>query len=178
MPIEDVAGAVHALIQEGKVHFGLSEAGAKTIRRAHAVQPVAALQSEYSLLWRGPEDEILPTCEELGIGFVPWSPLGAGYLTGAMDENTRFESADFRANVPRFAPEALKANIALVDSSANGRCARARRRPRSRSLLAQKPWIVPIPGSTKLKRLDENLGALAVALSGGQAGSGILTPVG
>jgi aryl-alcohol dehydrogenase-like predicted oxidoreductase len=168
VPIEDVAGAVKDLIREGKVkHFGLSEAGPKTIRRAHAVQPVAALQSEYSLLWRGPEDEILPTCEELGIGFVPWSPLGAGFLTGAMDANTQFDSTDFRANVPRFAPEALKANLALVDLV----LAWAQRKAATPAqialawLLAKKPWIVPIPGTTKLKRLDEDLGALAVALT-------------
>ncbi len=168
VPIEDVAGAVKGLIREGKVeHFGLSEAGAKTIRRAHAVQPVAALQSEYSLLWRGPEEETLPTCEELGIGFVPWSPLGAGFLTGAIDANTRFDSADFRANVPRFAPEALKANLALVDLVREW----AQRKGAAPAqialawLLAQKPWIVPIPGTTKLKRLDEDLGALAVALT-------------
>ncbi len=168
VPIEDVAGAVKGLIREGKVkHFGLSEAGAKTIRRAHAVQPVAALQSEYSLLWRGPEEETLPTCEELGIGFVPWSPLGAGFLTGAIDANTRFDSADFRANVPRFAPEALKANLALVDLVREW----AQRKGATPAqialawLLAQKPWIVPIPGTTKLKRLDEDLGALAVALT-------------
>ncbi len=168
MPIEDVAGAVKGLIREGKVkHFGLSEAGAATIRRAHAVQPVAALQSEYSLLWRGPEEEILPTCEELGIGFVPWSPLGAGFLTGAMDANTQFDSADFRANVPRFAPEALKANLALVDLVREW----AKRKAATPAqvalawLLAKKPWIVPIPGTTKLKRLDEDLGALAVAFT-------------
>ncbi len=165
VPIEEVAGAVKDLIREGKVkHFGLSEAGARTIHRAHAVQPVAALQSEYSLLWRGPEEEILPTCEELGIGFVPWSPLGAGFLTGAMDANTRFDSADFRANVPRFAPEALKANLALVDLVREW----AKRKNATPAqialawLLAKKPWIVPIPGTTKLKRLDEDLGALAV----------------
>ena len=165
VPIEDVAGAVKDLIREGKVkHFGLSEAGAVTIRRAHAVQPVAALQSEYSLLWRGPEEEILPACEELGIGFVPWSPLGAGFLTGAMDANTRFDSADFRANVPRFAPEALKANLALVDLVREW----AKRKNATPAqialawLLAKKPWIVPIPGTTKLKRLDEDLGALSV----------------
>ncbi len=165
VPIEDVAGAVKELIREGKVkHFGLSEAGAVTIRRAHVVQPVAALQSEYSLLWRGPEDEILPACEELGIGFVPWSPLGAGFLTGAMDANTRFDSADFRANVPRFAPEALKANLALVDLVREW----AKRKNATPAqialawLLAKKPWIVPIPGTTKLKRLDEDLGALSV----------------
>ncbi len=165
VPIEEVAGAVKDLIREGKVkRFGLSEAGAVTIRRAHAVQPVAALQSEYSLLWRGPEEEILPTCEELGIGFVPWSPLGAGFLTGAMDANTRFDSADFRATVPRFAPEALKANLALVDLVREW----AKRKNATPAqialawLLAKKPWIVPIPGTTKLKRLDEDLGALAV----------------
>jgi aryl-alcohol dehydrogenase-like predicted oxidoreductase len=169
VPIEDVAGAVKGLIREGKVkHFGLSEAGGKTIREAHAVQPVAALQSEYSLLWRGPEDEILPTCEELGIGFVPWSPLGAGFLTGAMDANTRFDSADFRANVPRFAPEALKANLALVDLVREW----AKRKAATPAqialawLLAQKPWIVPIPGTTKLHRLQENVGAAAVELTG------------
>ena len=168
VPIEDVAGAVQGLIREGKVgHFGLSEAGAGTIRRAHAVQPVAALQSEYSLLWRGPEVGILPTCEELEIGFVPWSPLGAGFLTGAMDENTRFDSADFRANVPRFAPEALKANLALVDLVREW----ARRKGATPVqialawLLAKKPWIVPIPGTTRARRLDENLGALGVALA-------------
>jgi aryl-alcohol dehydrogenase-like predicted oxidoreductase len=168
VPIEDVAGAVKGLIREGKVtHFGLSEAGARTIRRAHTVQPVAALQSEYSLLWRGPEEETLPTCEELGIGFVPWSPLGAGFLSGAMDANTRFDSTDFRANVPRFAPEALTANLALVDLVREW----AKRKGATPAqialawLLAQKPWIVPIPGTTKLNRLDENLGALAVALT-------------
>ena len=168
VPIEDVAGAVKDLIREGKVkHFGLSEAGAKTIRRAHAVQPLAALQSEYSLLWRGPEEEILPTCEELGIGFVPWSPLGAGFLTGAMDANTRFDSADFRANVPRFAPEALRANLPLVDLVREW----AKRKDATPAqvalawLLAKKSWIVPIPGTTKLKRLDEDLGALSVELT-------------
>jgi len=168
VPIEDVAGAAKDLVREGKVrHFGLSEAGVKTIRRAHAVQPVAALQSEYSLLWRGPEDEILPTCEELGIGFVPWSPLGAGFLTGAMDANTRFDSTDFRANVPRFAPEALKANLALVGLAREW----AKRKGATPAqialawLLAKKPWIAPIPGTTKLERLDENLGALDVALT-------------
>jgi len=168
VPIEEVAGAVKGLIQEGKVkHFGLSEAGAKTICRAHAVHPVTALQSEYSLLWRGPEEEILPTCEELGIGFVPWSPLGAGFLTGAMDENTRFDSADFRANVPRFGPEALKANLPLVDLVREW----AQRKGATPAqvalawLLAKKPWVVPIPGTTRLKRLDEDLGALGVALT-------------
>ncbi len=168
VPIEEVAGAVKDLIREGKVkRFGLSEAGAVTIRRAHAVQPVAALQSEYSLLWRGPEEEILPTCEELGIGFVPWSPLGAGFLTGAMDANTRFDSADFRATVPRFAPEALKANLALVDLVREW----AKRKNATPAqialawLLAQKPWIVPIPGTTKLHRLEENIGAASVTLT-------------
>ncbi len=168
VPIEDVAGAVQALIREGKVkHFGLSEAGPRTIRRAHAVQPVAALQSEYSLLWRGPEDEILPTCEELGIGFVPWSPLGAGFLTGAMDANTRFDGADFRANVPRFAPDALRANLALVDLVRKW-ATRKGATPAQIALawlLAKKPWIVPIPGTTKLNRLDEDLGALTVTLT-------------
>jgi aryl-alcohol dehydrogenase-like predicted oxidoreductase len=168
VPIEDAAGAVKDLIREGKVrHFGLSEAGVKTIRRAHAVHPVAALQSEYSLLFREPEREILPVCQELGIAFVPWSPLGAGFLTGAMNENTRFDSSDFRANVPRFAPEALKANMALADLVRDW----ARRKHATPAqialawLLAQKPWIVPIPGTTKLKRLDENLGALSVELT-------------
>jgi aryl-alcohol dehydrogenase-like predicted oxidoreductase len=165
VPIEDVAGTVKSLIQQGQVkHFGLSEAGVRTIRRAHAVQPVAALQSEYSLLWRGPEAEILPTCEKLGIGFVPWSPLGAGFLTGAMNETTRFESTDFRADVPRFAPEALKTNLALVDLVRDW-AQRKNATPAQIALswlLAQKPWIVPIPGTTKLNRLDENLGALSV----------------
>lgn len=168
VPIEEVADAVKGLIREGKVkHFGLSEAGPETIRRAHAVQPVAAVQSEYSLLWRGPEDEILPTCEELGIGFVPWSPLGAGFLTGAIDANTRFDSTDFRSIVPRFAPEALKPNLALVDLVREW----ARRKAATPAqialawLLAKKPWIVPIPGTTKLERLNENLGALTVALT-------------
>jgi aryl-alcohol dehydrogenase-like predicted oxidoreductase len=167
VPIEEVAGAVKDLIREGKVnHFGLSEAGATTIRRAYAVLPVAALQSEYSLLWRGPEDEILPTCEELGIGFVPWGPLGAGFLTGAIDANTRFDSTDFRANVPRLALEALRANLAMVDLVRQW----AERKSATPAqialawLLAKKPWIVPIPGTTKLKRLDEDLGALGVAL--------------
>jgi aryl-alcohol dehydrogenase-like predicted oxidoreductase len=168
VPIEQVASTIKELIREGMVkHFGLSEASANTIRRAHAVQPVTALQSEYSLLWRGPEQEILQTCEELGIGFVPWSPLGAGFLTGAMNETTRFDRTDFRAGVPRFAPEALKANLALVALVREW----ARRKNATPSqialawLLAQKPWIVPIPGTTKLKRLDENLGALAVDLT-------------
>ena len=166
VPIEDVAGAVKALIKQGKVkHFGLSEAGVQTIRRAHAIQPVTALQSEYSLWWREPEREILPTLEELGIGFVPFSPLGKGFLTGAINENTKFDSADFRNIVPRFTPEARKANQALVDLL--GRIA-ARKHATSAQialawLLAQKPWIVPIPGTTKLRRLEENVGAAAVA---------------
>ncbi len=168
VPIEDVAGTVRDLIREGKVkHFGLSEPGDRTIRRAHAVQPVAAVQSEYSLWWRGPEAEILPTLEELGIGFVPFSPLGAGFLTGKMDKTTRFDSSDFRARVPRFAPEALKANVVLVD------LLRAVAKSKGATpaqialawLLAQKPWIVPIPGTTKLSRLDENIGAVAVELT-------------
>ncbi|MGO4870134.1 MAG: aldo/keto reductase [Roseiarcus sp.] len=168
VPIEDVAGAVKQLIREGKVkHFGLSEVGVQTIRRAHAVQPVTALQSEYSLWWREPEKEILPTLEELGIGFVPFSPLGKGFLTGAIDESTKFDSADFRNIVPRFAPEARRANHALVDLL--GRIA-ARKKATSAQialawLLAQKPWIVPIPGTTKLHRLEENVGAAAVELT-------------
>jgi len=168
VPIEDVAGAVKALIQEGKVrHFGLSEPGAETIRRAHAVQPVTAVQSEYSLWWRGPEAEILPTLEQLGIGFVPFSPLGAGFLTGKLNETARFGSADFRAKVPRFAPDALKANLALVDLL-RGVAERKGATPAQIALawlLAQKPWIVPIPGTTRPERLDENLGALAVVLT-------------
>jgi aryl-alcohol dehydrogenase-like predicted oxidoreductase len=168
VPIEDVAGAVKDLIQAGKVkHFGLSEAGAQTIRRAHAVQPVAALQSEYSLWWREPEAEILPTLEELGIGFVPFSPLGKGFLTGKIDENTTFDSTDFRNIVPRFTPEARKANQAVVDLI--GKVAeRKKATPAQIALawvLAQKPWIVPIPGTTKLHRLKENLGADEVALT-------------
>jgi aryl-alcohol dehydrogenase-like predicted oxidoreductase len=168
VPIEDVAGAVKELIQEGKVkHFGLSEAGVQTIRRAHAVQPVTALQSEYSLWTRGPEAEILPTLEELGIGFVPFSPLGKGFLTGKMDENTKLESTDFRSTLPRFAPEARKANLALVDLL--GRIAdRKQATPAQIALawlLARKPWIVPIPGTTKLHRLEENLGAADVELT-------------
>jgi aryl-alcohol dehydrogenase-like predicted oxidoreductase len=170
VPMEEVAGAVKDLIAEGKVrHFGLSEAGAGSIRRAHAVQPVAAVQSEYSLWWRGPESEILPTLEELGIGFVPFSPLGAGFLTGKIDENTKFDSADFRTTVPRFSPEALKANMALVDLVRDV-ATRKGATPAQIAiawLLAQKPWIVPIPGTTKLHRLDENLGALAVDLTAG-----------
>jgi aryl-alcohol dehydrogenase-like predicted oxidoreductase len=168
VPIEDVAGAVKELIAQGKVrHFGLSEPGAATIRRAHVVQPVTAVQSEYSLFYRGPEAEILPTLEELGIGFVPFSPLGAGFLTGKMDENTRFDSSDFRSRVPRLAPEALRANLALVDLL-RGVAQRKGATPAQIALawlLAKKPWIVPIPGTTKLVRLDENLGAATVHLS-------------
>ena len=168
VPIEDVAEAVRELIAEGKVkHFGLSEAAAQTIRRAHAVQPVTAVQSEYSLWYRGPEGEILPTLEELGIGFVPFSPLGAGFLTGKIDASTRFDSSDFRSNVPRFAPDALKANLALVDlvRDVAGRKGATPAQVALAWLLAQKPWIVPIPGTTKLHRLEENLGATAVELS-------------
>jgi aryl-alcohol dehydrogenase-like predicted oxidoreductase len=168
VPIEDVAGAVKELIVEGKVkYFGLSEAAPQTIRRANAVQAVSAVQSEYSLWWREPEKELLPTLEELGIGFVPFSPLGAGFLTGKIDENTKFDSSDFRTNVPRFAPEALKANLALVDLVKDV----AERKGATPAqialawLLAQKPWIVPIPGTTKLHRLQENLGALGVRFS-------------
>ena len=168
VPIEDVAGAVKDLIQEGKVkHFGLSEAGVQMIRRAHAVQPVTALQSEYSLWWREPEAEIIPTLEELGIGFVPFSPLGKGYLTGKIDENTTFDSTDFRNTVPRFAPEARKANRALVDLL-DSIAQRKNATPAQIALawlLAQKPWIVPIPGTTKLHRLQENVAAAAVELS-------------
>lgn len=168
VPIEAVAGAVKELIQAGKVkHFGLSEAGVQTIRRAHAVQPVTALQSEYSLWTRTPEKEVIPTLEELGIGFVPYSPLGKGFLTGAMNENTKLESTDFRSTLPRFTPEAMKANQALVDLL--GRiAARKKATPAQIALawlLAQKPWIVPIPGTTKLHRLDENIGAVAVELT-------------
>ena len=168
VPIEDVAGAVKDLIQEGKVkHFGLSEAGVQTIRRAHAVQPVTALQSEYSLWWREPEAEIIPTLEELGIGFVPFSPLGKGFLTGKIDENTTFDSTDFRNTAPRFSPEARKANRALVDllktiarpkKATTGQIALA-------WVLAQKPWIVPIPGTTRLQRLQENVAAASIELS-------------
>ncbi len=169
VPIEDVAGAVKDLIAQGKVHhFGLSEPAAATVRRAHAVQPVTAVQSEYSLFFRGPEAEMLPTLEDLGIGFVPFSPLGAGFLTGKMDENTRFDSSDFRSRVPRLAPEALKANLALVDLLRDV-ALRKDATPAQIALawlLAQKPWIVPIPGTTKLHRLDENLGAMAVELTG------------
>ncbi|HWN99454.1 MAG TPA: aldo/keto reductase [Blastocatellia bacterium] len=168
VPIEDVAGAVKDLIEEGKVkHFGLSEAGAQTIRRAHAVQPVTALQSEYSLWWREPEAEVLPALEELGIGFVPFSPLGRGFLTGKIDENTTFDSSDFRNLVPRFTPEARKANQALVDLL--GKVAERKHATPAQIalvwLLAQKPWIVPIPGTTKLHRLEENIGADAIELS-------------
>ena len=168
VPIEEVAGAVKQLIAEGKVkHFGLSEAGAQTIRRAHAVQPVTALQSEYSLWTRGPEAEIIPTLEELGIGLVPYSPLGKGFLTGRFDQNTTFDSSDFRQQLPRFTPEALRANQALVELL--GRLAAARQATPAQIalawLLAQKPWIVPIPGTTRLSRLEENLGADAVQLS-------------
>ena len=168
VPIEDVAGTVQELIQQGKVkHFGLSEAGVQTIRRAHAVQPVTAVQSEYSLWWREPEAELLPTLEELGIGFVPFSPLGRGFLTGKIDENTQFDSSDFRNAVPRFSSEARKANHALVEVIA----AIARRKQVTPAqialawLLAQKPWIASIPGTTKLERLEENLGAVAVELT-------------
>jgi aryl-alcohol dehydrogenase-like predicted oxidoreductase len=182
VPIEDVAGAVKDLIRQGKVrHFGLSEAGAQTIRRAHAVQPVTALQSEYSLWTRTPEKEVIPTLEELGIGFVPFSPLGKGFLTGKMDEDSRFDSSDFRSALPRFTPEALKANQALIDLLENiGE--RKKATPAQVALawlLAQKPWIVPIPGTTKLARLDENVGAVEVELTSGdlrdieQAASGI-----
>jgi len=168
VPIEDVAGAVKELIEEGKVkHFGLSEAGVQTIRRAHAVQPVTALQSEYSLWWREPEAEVLPTLEELGIGFVPFSPLGRGFLTGKIDENTTFDSSDFRNLVPRFTPEARKANQALVDLLSKV-AKRKKATPAQIALawlLAQKPWIVPIPGTTKLQRLEENIGAAAVELT-------------
>jgi len=170
VPIEDVAGAVKELIAEGKVkHFGLSEAGIQTIRRAHAVQPVTAVQSEYSLFWRGPEAELLPLLEELGIGFVPFSPLGAGFLTGKIDENTKFDTTDFRNNVPRFSPEARKANFALVDLIKTV-AERKHATPAQVALawlLAQKPWIVPIPGTTKLHRLEENLGAVDLDLTAG-----------
>jgi len=169
VPIEDVAGTVKDLIKEGKVkYFGLSEAGAATIRRAHAVQAVTAVQSEYSLWWRGPESEILPTVEELGIGFVCFSPLGAGFLTGKIDQNTKFNGSDFRTTVPRFSPEALKANMALVDlvRSVATRKAVSPAQIALAWLLAQRPWIVPIPGTTKLSRLQENLGAVAVTLTG------------
>ncbi len=168
VPIEDVAGAVKDLIQEGKVkHFGMSEAGVKNIRRAHAVQPLTALQSEYSLWWREPEDEILPTLEELGIGFVPYSPLGKGFLTGKMNHNTTFDSKDFRSTVPRLSPENIKANMAFVDLI-SAVAQRKNATPAQIALawiLAQKPWFVPIPGTTKLHRLEENLGAVSLKLS-------------
>ena len=174
VPIEEVAGAVKDLIAAGKVrHFGMSEAGVQTIRKAHAVQPVTALQSEYSLWTRGPEAEILPVLEELGIGFVPFSPLGRGFLTGKMNENTRFESNDFRNSLPRFTPDALKANQALIDLLNN----MALRKNATAAqialawLLAQKPWIVPIPGTTKLNRLDENIGATQITLTEEQLNS-------
>jgi aryl-alcohol dehydrogenase-like predicted oxidoreductase len=165
VPIEDVAGAVKELIREGKVkHFGLSEPGAQTIRRAHAVQPLTAIQNEYSLWWRRPEEEVLPTLEELGIGFVPFSPLGRGFLTGKMDENTTFDSSDFRSMLPRFTFEARKANQAMVDLL--GKIAQGKKATSAQIalawLLAQKPWIVPIPGTTKLKRLEENIGAAEI----------------
>ena len=168
VPMEEVAGAVKDLIREGKVkHFGLSEAGAQSIRRAHAVQPVTALQSEYSLWWREPEADVLPTCQELGIGFVPYSPLGRGFLTGKIDAKTSFAKDDFRNIVPRFSPEARKANQALVDLLASMAAAK-KATPAQIALawlLAQKPWIVPIPGTTKAQRLRENVGAAAIALS-------------
>jgi len=168
VPIEDVASAVKELIQQGKVkHFGLSEAGVQTIRRAHAVQPLTALQSEYSLWTRAPEKEVVPTLEELGIGFVPYSPLGKGFLTGKMDEKTTFDSSDFRSTLPRFTPEALNANQALIDLL--GKIGQRKKATPAQIalawLLAQKPWIVPIPGTTKLHRLDENIGAVAVELT-------------
>jgi aryl-alcohol dehydrogenase-like predicted oxidoreductase len=168
VPIEDVAGTVKELIQEGKVkHFGLSEAGVKTIRRAHNIQPVTALQSEYSLWWRQPEEEVLPTLEELGIGFVPFSPLGKGFLTGTIDENTKFASTDFRNIVPRFTPQARKANQALVELLKTI-AERKKATPAQIALawlLAQKPWIAPIPGTTKLQRLEENIGAAEIELT-------------
>jgi aryl-alcohol dehydrogenase-like predicted oxidoreductase len=168
VPIEDVAGTVKDLIQAGKVkHFGLSEAGVQTIRRAHAVQPLTALQSEYSLWWRRPEAEVIPTLEELGIGFVPYSPLGKGYLTGKIDENTTFDDSDFRSTLPRFTPEALKVNQALIDLLGSI-AAQKKATPAQIALawlLAQKPWIVPIPGTTKLHRLEENIGAVSIELT-------------
>ena len=168
VPIEDVAGAVKDLIQQGKVrHFGMSEASAKTIRRAHVVQPVTALQSEYSLWWRRPEEEVLPMLEELGIGFVPYSPLGKGFLTGKIDESTSFEKTDFRSTLPRFTPEARKANQALVDLL--GAIAKQKNATPAQIalawILAQKPWMVPIPGTTKIHRLEENIGAVLIELS-------------
>ncbi len=170
VPIEDVAGAVKELIQSGKVkHFGLSEAGVNTIRRAHAVQPLTALQSEYSLWWRRPEQEVIPTLEELGIGLVPYSPLGKGFLTGKIGENAKFDSSDFRSTLPRFTPEALKTNQALIDllgTIANRKNATPAQVALA-WLLAQKPWMVPIPGTTKLNRLEENIGAVAIQLTPG-----------
>jgi len=168
VPIEDVAGTVKELIQAGKgKHFGLSEAGVKTIRRAHAVQPLAALQSEYSLWWRKPEQEVIPTLKELGIGFVPYSPLGKGFLTGKIDENAKFDSSDFRSTLPRFTPEAIKVNQALIDLL--GRIARRKNATPAQIalawLLAQEPWIAPIPGTTKLNRLEENIGAVSIQLT-------------
>ena len=168
VPIEEVAGALKNLIAEGKVkHFGLSEPGIETIRRAHAVQPVTAVQSEYSLFWRGPEAELLPALEELGIGFVPFSPLGAGFLTGKIDESTKFDPTDFRNNVPRFSPEARKANMALVEvvTGVAGQKGATPAQVALGWLLAQKPWIVPIPGTTKLHRIEENLGAIDLELT-------------
>jgi len=168
VPIEDVAGTVKQLVQEGKVkHFGLSEAGVQTIRRAHKVHPVTALQSEYSLWWRQPEKEVLPTVEELGIGFVPFSPLGKGFLTGQIDENTKFDSKDFRNTVPRFTPEARKTNLRLVDllKTIAGRKKATPAQIALAWLTAQKPWIVPIPGTTKLHRLEENIGAAQIELT-------------
>jgi aryl-alcohol dehydrogenase-like predicted oxidoreductase len=168
MPIEDVAGAVKELIAEGKVkHFGLSEAGVHTIRRAHSIQPVTAVQSEYSLFWRGPEVQLLPTLEELGIGFVPFSPLGAGFLTGKIDENTKFDASDFRNLVPRFSPEARKANMALVElvKTVAVRKGATPAQVALAWLLARKPWIAPIPGTTKLHRLEENLGAVNLLMT-------------
>lgn len=167
VPIEDVAGAVKELIAQGKVkHFGMSEAGANTVRQAHAIQPVTALQSEYSLFWRGPENELLPVLQELGIGFVPFSPLGAGFLTGQIDENTKFDPSDFRNHVPRFSPEARKANMVLVHAvkAVADRKGVAPAQIALAWLLAQKPWIVPIPGTTKMNRLEENLGAVNLRL--------------
>jgi aryl-alcohol dehydrogenase-like predicted oxidoreductase len=168
VPIEDVAGVVKDLIKAGKVkHFGMSEAGVKTIRRAHAVQPVTALQSEYSLWWRKPEQEVIPALEELGIGFVPYSPLGKGFLTGKIDENAKFDSTDFRSRLPRFTPEALKANQAMIDLL-GGIAKRKNATPAQIALawlFAQKPWMVPIPGTTKLNRLEENIGAVTVELT-------------
>jgi aryl-alcohol dehydrogenase-like predicted oxidoreductase len=167
-PIEDVAGAVKELIRQGKVkHFGLSEAGVRTIRRAHAVQPLTALQSEYSLWWRKPEQEVIPTLEELGIGFVPYSPLGKGFLTGKIDENAKFDGSDFRSTLPRFTPDALKANQALIDLL--GRIAKRKNATLAQIalawLFAQRPWIVPIPGTTKLNRLEENIAAVSIELT-------------